>query len=136
MLLFYSLLFSQHTYPISGFVRDASSGEELIGANVYIESLNIGGSTNLYGFYSLTLLEGEYELTYNYLGYQIRKIKVVLCKNLRKDIELLPIILSTDSVIVYADAPDKNVKSVEMSTIELDPSKLKPIPVLLGEQDV
>lgn len=135
-LLFYSLLFSQHTYTISGFVRDASSGEELIGADVYIESLNIGGSTNLYGFYSLTLQEGEYELTYNYIGYRVKKIKVNLRNNLRKDIELPPFLLSTDSVTVYADAPDKNVKSVEMSTIELDPSKLKPIPVLLGEQDV
>lgn len=38
------------TYTISGFVRDVSSGEALIGANIYNMLEQDGTATNQYGF--------------------------------------------------------------------------------------
>ena len=69
-MLFLSMnLFSQEKYTISGYVKSASSGEELIGANVIVRSLSVGVSSNVYGFYSLTLEEGTYEVTYSFIGF-------------------------------------------------------------------
>jgi hypothetical protein len=47
--------FAQDKFTISGYMKDASTGEELIGSTVYIEQLAAGTSTNVYGFYSLII---------------------------------------------------------------------------------
>ncbi|HNV99512.1 MAG TPA: carboxypeptidase-like regulatory domain-containing protein, partial [Chitinophagales bacterium] len=51
---------AQQTFTLSGYVKDGSTGEDLIGANVYVQSdVSTGTSTNVYGFYSLTLPAGD-----------------------------------------------------------------------------
>lgn len=137
MLLFIcSIIQAQDKYTISGYVRDASTGEELIGANVYIESLKTGGSSNLYGFYSVSVPFGAYTVTYSYMGYETKKVQIDLNKNIRQNIELTPKVLTSETIVVTAEAADKNIKSVEMSAIEINPAKIGPIPILLGEQDI
>ena len=54
---------------ISGYIADNSSGEKLIGASVYDSKRLVGTSTNLYGYFSLTLDTGEVNLTISYVGY-------------------------------------------------------------------
>ena len=54
---------------LSGYIKDFESGETLIGAAVYIESLKVGVTSNLYGFYSLSVPAGKYKVTISYLGY-------------------------------------------------------------------
>ncbi len=54
---------------LSGFVRDAATGEELIGANVFVKKLGSGTITNKFGYYSLTLPASEYQVSYSYVGY-------------------------------------------------------------------
>ena len=56
---------------ISGFVYDAANGEALIGANVYLEKTQIGGSTNSSGYFVIPRIPfGQYALVVHYLGYQ------------------------------------------------------------------
>ena len=55
-------LFSQDKFTLNGYVRDAESGESLIGATVYINEISSGTITNPYGFYSITLEEGTYNV--------------------------------------------------------------------------
>ena len=61
---------AQGRYTISGNIVDATNGEGLIGATVLIKELGTGGVTNEYGFYSVTLPEGEYTLSVSYVGYE------------------------------------------------------------------
>ena len=81
-------LFAQNKYTISGYIRDASNGEELIGVNIVIPSLGVGATTNTYGYYSLSITEGEYELEYQYIGYQTVKKRLTFDKNLSLNVEL------------------------------------------------
>ncbi|NLI16157.1 MAG: carboxypeptidase-like regulatory domain-containing protein, partial [candidate division Zixibacteria bacterium] len=60
---------SEKRYTISGYVKDSSSGEALIGASIYVEQLKAGCSSNTYGFYSLTLPEGSHDLAIRMVGY-------------------------------------------------------------------
>jgi hypothetical protein len=75
-------------YSISGFLRDKASGEILIGAAVYAEGYNTGVSTNAYGFYSLTLPEGDYNFRFSYLGYIAVKQGIALHKDLHLSVDL------------------------------------------------
>ena len=68
MLVFSNLSFAQPArFTISGYVKEEVSNELLPGVTVFIPSLNTGIVTNGYGFYSMTLPEGDYELIYTYV---------------------------------------------------------------------
>ncbi len=129
--------YGQKNYTISGTITDAASGEFLIGANIYVTTTRQGTTTNNYGFYSLTLLGLEsIGIQYSYLGYQMQIKKVSLRENLRLDIELTPVPQAIDEVVVMAESLEKNVQATQMGVIDIPPSKIKELPVILGEPDV
>jgi hypothetical protein len=129
--------FSQNQVnTLSGYVRDSKTGEELIGVNIVIPTLREGTSTNLYGFYSLSLPPGSYEASIQYIGYQTRTIKVALTKDLTINIELDENSTTLDEVTVIARRLDENVRSVEMSVAQLDMKDVRKMPALLGEVDI
>ncbi|MCK4699766.1 MAG: carboxypeptidase-like regulatory domain-containing protein [Bacteroidales bacterium] len=63
LLICFNIAFVQQKHTISGYIKDAYTGEELIEASVFIKELKTGGITNVYGFYSITIPEGKYTLT-------------------------------------------------------------------------
>ena len=67
-----SVIFGQR-HTISGYIQNAETGEKLIGANIYTENNLAGTASNNYGFFSLTLEEGSYEILFSYVGYQTDK---------------------------------------------------------------
>ena len=80
-------IFAQN-YSLSGYIRDAETGEELIGASVFVHETKSGGVTNVYGYYSISLPKGAYHLTYSFIGKNSIKKEVTLSDNIRQDIEL------------------------------------------------
>ena len=76
-LLLIQFSFSQN-YTLSGYVEDVNSGESLIGANVIIKELNVGCSTNNYGFFSVTIPKGKYNILSSYIGYETKEKEITL----------------------------------------------------------
>ncbi|MFM8833022.1 MAG: TonB-dependent receptor [Cytophagales bacterium] len=123
-------------FTISGYLKDASNGEALIGATVYITETGTGGITNEYGFYSITLPPATYNLHYSYVGYATVYKTVTLSKNERIDIELNGDDQQLQEVIIKADIEQANVQNLEMSTNKLDIGTIKKVPSFLGEADL
>lgn len=122
---------------ISGEVKDAQNGEDLIGAVVAVPSLKLGVSTNAYGFYSLSLAPGKYDLEISYVGYQTQKITIDLNENTRLPVSLKVKESELNEIVVKTDKPDAvNVQSTKMSVVKLDIKQVKKIPLLLGELDI
>ncbi|MEE4256102.1 MAG: TonB-dependent receptor [Bacteroidales bacterium] len=121
---------------ISGHVKDATTGEDLIGATIYVTEYQSGAATNTYGFYSLSLLPGEYTLKFSYIGYESQVEKVKLQENITLDVELQPVGQELQEVEITAEAPDKNVTNAEMSVVTLDSKTITQIPSLMGEVDI
>ena len=71
-------------WTVSGHVRDAQ-GETLINATVYDLTTHQGTLTNEYGYYSLTLPEGEHQLRITYVGYEQQTVSLKLTQNRVKD---------------------------------------------------
>lgn len=129
-------VFSQNKFTISGYAKDTSSGETLIGANVYVEEdISAGTSTNLYGFYSLTLAEGDYTFIISYVGYEKYTQKISLHGNIRINANLVPQQLLQE-VVISDKQEDENVKGSDMGTIDLSIEQVKSIPVIFGEVDI
>lgn len=123
-------------FTVSGYIKDASSGESLIGAYLSVEGTSKGAVTNAYGFYSINLVEGKYKFKISYVGYQSKIIDLDLNAEKRLDIEINSEDIISGELIVTGEDLDKNVKSIEMSTIEISTSTIKKMPALLGEVDV
>ncbi len=138
LLLFCSSLSAQEKYTISGYLKDAESGETLIGANVFdAREKSFGATTNLYGFFSITLEAGVYELEFSYIGYESVRARVDLQEDLVYNLEMnLKGFASSQEIVVKAERQDENVNSADMGTVELSVDKIKTLPALLGEVDV
>lgn len=122
-------------YTISGYVQDSRSGETLIGANVYDPFLQLGTTTNSYGFFSLTLPADSINLAVAYLGYQSSLQKFLLRKDFQLTIRLDPSSVSGDTVKVIANTERIEDKTL-MSKIDVPLVQIKSLPALLGEVDV
>ena len=123
-------------FTINGYIRDADNGETLIGANIYVESQSIGSTSNEYGFYSLSLDPGTYQLTYSYLGFESQTETVVLDQNKTIDIELGTATAQLEEIVVSAKAKNANVSDLEMSVNTLDIQTIQKLPTLLGEVEI
>ncbi len=121
-------------YTISGYVTESGSKEHLPGVNIYLPKLKTGTITNNYGFYSLTLAGDSVELIFSFVGYQAKKVKLLLNKNINMNIELSNTQL--DEVTISAEQQKKISDEVQMSTIDIPVEQIKQIPALLGEKDV
>lgn len=136
LLLFGTGSYAQSKVTLSGYIKDKANGEALIGATVYINELKTGSSTNVYGFYSITVPQGSYEVICSYIGYSSQTFKVELNGNLTKNLELGEVENVLQDVVVTAEREDANLKNIEMSVVKLDIKTITKIPPLLGEVDV
>lgn len=127
---------AQDKFTISGYVKDASSGEDLIGATVYVKELKTGTTTNVYGFYSITLPAGEYNFEYSFIGFNPVPKTISLTSNQKLDVELGESAELLNEVEITAEREDDNVKAIEMSVNKMDIKTIKEIPPLFGEVDV
>jgi CarboxypepD_reg-like domain/TonB-dependent Receptor Plug Domain len=121
---------------LSGYVKDASTGERLIGASVFIKELSMGMVTNMYGFYSLSVKPGRYHIQFSYVGYSILEKEYILDANTHENIELSLEQKEIEEVVVKAEKADANIKRLEMSTNKMDIKTIQRIPALMGEVDI
>jgi hypothetical protein len=67
--------FGQEKLTINGYIKDSLSGETLIGANIVVRNLGKTVVTNSYGFFSITLPKGKYQLNASFIGYQTKELR-------------------------------------------------------------
>ncbi len=123
-------------FTISGYVKDKSTGEALIGCNVFVKELMKGSQTNTYGFYSLTVEEGTYSVVVSFLGYKDFTTSIELNRDQQLNVELELKSVEANEVIIDGQRVDQNVKSTDMGKINLDVDKIKTLPAFLGEVDI
>jgi hypothetical protein len=138
-LLFFFFTFSisaQEKHTISGTVYDKRGNETLIGATIYFSDLNVGTTTNEYGFYSITILEGTHNVSVSYLGFSEENMIIELNNKTSLDFYLSEASQTLDEVLIKTDIEKINIKSTQMSTNTLTSKSIKQIPVVLGESDI
>ena len=120
---------------ISGYVMDAASKETLIGATIFDKNSGKGCATNNYGFYTLTLDQGQVDLQVSYVGYTQQNHTFDLKENTNLNFTLTTNI-ELGEVVVEATRATVSARSPQMSVVELPVQQIKSIPTLFGEADV
>jgi hypothetical protein len=121
---------------ISGYIRDASNGETLLGSTVFIEPNGRGAVSNIYGFYSLRLDAGNYNFRYSYIGYESVSIPVSVRKDTTINISLKPLEQLLKEVVVRGERMNEDLGKAQMSVNKLDIKSIRQIPALMGEVDL
>lgn len=136
ILLLCVSLQAQKKFTISGVVADEKNKETLIGVSLFVQETKTGLVTNEYGFYSITLPEGDYTLQINYMGYQTVTEKIKLNQDLKKNFYLSVSSQQLDEVVIVDNKKRVDIRKPEMSVNKLTIQEIKEMPVIFGEVDV
>lgn len=128
--------FAQSGQSISGYVRDASTGEDLIGAHIQVNGMNIGVSTNSYGFFSLNVPDKKFSLTISFIGYQPLIIDVDTKNRTQFVFELTSLDNVLEEVVVLVKKRNNYVTNPQMGFFNFTMEEVKNVPTFLGEKDI
>ncbi|MEM8567033.1 MAG: TonB-dependent receptor [Bacteroidota bacterium] len=128
--------FAQNKVTISGYIRDAGNGEDLIGATIQVVGSTNGAVTNVYGFYSLTIPSGNAEIRISYIGFDPISVNKEFVRNETLSVNLNASAEQLQEVIITGEAENANVVNNQMSVAKLEPKTIKQVPAVLGEADV
>lgn len=137
ILLFPLLSAAQKKITVSGNVKDAKSGEALIGATIYVTNEKIGATSNSYGFYSISVKQADsIGLVISYQGYQPKILTVsgrsdqVIDYNLEEKSTIL------SEITVSMNRNNNNITKAKMSAIDIPMKQIKTLPAIAGERDI
>lgn len=131
-----SINYSQNKFTLSGTVTDQNTNETLIGVIVSVKEANVVTATNEYGYYVMTLPEGQYTLEVNSVGYNVYTEAISISGNTRKNISLGSSEVMIDEIQITASSKATNIRKPEMSINKLTVEEVKKMPVVLGEVDI
>lgn len=126
---------AQKKGSFSGYIKDKESGEALMSATLYVRELGIGTQSNAYGFFSISMEPGKYQVIASFVGYRSEELSIELIDNLQMNIELEST-TQLQEVEITARARDAHIRGTEMGTVSLSTEEIKALPVLFGESDI
>jgi len=136
LLFFATSAQDQKTFTVSGYVKDASSGETLIGASVVDKTLGRGVNANTFGYFVLSLTPGKHTLSTSFIGYDNMDKVIDLQADMKINIELKPKSIQIGAFEVVGERSENNTEGTQMGTVDLDVQKMNTLPALLGEVDI
>ena len=131
------LLFAQQKFTVSGTVTDKRNGETVIGASVYVkDKRNINAITNAYGFYSITMPQGKYQLIFTVVGYGNDTVDINLSANLQFNWALTEKEKELSEVVVSSKKTNDNLLKPQLGVEKLSITSVAKLPVIFGEKDI
>lgn len=132
MAILPTLSFAGISGKIAGRITDSGTGEALVGVNVVVDGTFLGASTDLDGHYSIiNVPPGTHNLTATYVGYQEHRIlgvKVTVDQTTGVDIALIPTVLESEEVVVYAEKPIVEAdRTFSTSTVDRNDIEVMPV---------
>ncbi|MCG6188191.1 TonB-dependent receptor [Maribellus maritimus] len=134
-LIVFQPAFSQQNSTISGYVSDASSGERLSGATVYVPESGKGASCNEYGFFSLTIPSAQTTVVFRFVGYEPFVFKLKIPKDTVLNVQLNAN-NTIEEVKVTATSKEDFLLSPAFGMHRLNAKQVEQIPAVLGEPDL
>ncbi|MEY4049994.1 MAG: hypothetical protein RL262_828 [Bacteroidota bacterium] len=127
---------AQEITTVNGTVKDKLTGESIIGAVIKIEQLaNVVVTSNEYGFYAISLPKGKYDLRISFVGYEEKRIPILLNAPLITNVFLESKNQLTE-VVVSSKRKDDNLTKAQIGTETLNMQSISKVPVIFGEKDV
>ena len=124
------------TVVLSGYVRDAESGEPLPQAVVFLEDRKTGVAADAVGFYSLHVPTGKHTVYCSYFGYETEEESMELTKATQKDFHLKVDRSELEAATIFSRSKREEIKLPQMGLERVDAALVKKMPTLMGENDI
>lgn len=123
-------------FSVTGYVRDAKNGQPIQGVNIVVLNVSKGYVTAKDGFFVIALPAGNYVLKFTHVGFRPTLDTISLQQLLFREIRMQDDAKDLEEVVVTSEAPDRNIRKVEMGVSQLSIRSIRRIPPLLGEVDI
>ncbi len=120
---------------LAGYITEQGTGKPASGINIFIRNPLVGTSTNLEGFFSLTIPSGRHDLFIESVNMKNTRRRIMLYSDGRLDVSLASEVMELESVTINAER-DENISSVSMGVAKINLENLKVMPAILGEKDI
>ena len=120
---------------ISGYVKNNNTGEPVTGAVFKIEELQRGSISNEYGYYSMTLPRGEYNVHFSCLGMKSLSRQLSIYESGSMNVEMKEKLIPVGSITVTAEG-DASLSRMEVGLERLSIKTVKLLPSNMGETDI
>ena len=121
---------------VRGTISNGQTNEPLLGASIYVDELGSGTVTNAAGRFSLQLLPGDYHIRVSHVTLQQEAKRMFVFGSGEFSLDLYEKTIELEGVTIAGQAPDINVKGIQMGTVQLEVEDVKRLPAFLGEVDV
>jgi CarboxypepD_reg-like domain/TonB-dependent Receptor Plug Domain len=118
-----------------GYVKELKSGEGISGALIYSKKPEKSTTSDLAGFYSISLPSGQHTLYVQYAGMTQEKKNIILHSDGTLNILMQEDVISLKEVIIESER-DANIVNLEMGKSKIDLKSMKNVPKILGENDL
>jgi hypothetical protein len=120
---------------VSGYITNKDTHEPVAGVTVFIQKLSLGAITNEYGFYSLTLPRGIYQVKFSFIGMREKSLNLSLYGTGELNVEMSSVLIPLKETVISAQ------KSVTLQRFEVGAEKInitsfKLLPTSMGESDI
>lgn len=121
---------------LHGYVRDANSGEKLIGSTLQLSDGSKSVTTNAYGYFSLAVPKGEVSVLISHIGYDLLSLDLSVSGDQQVNIELNKKEKVLEEIVISGSREESTLQSPQMGKTKLQIEELKNIPVIFGERDI
>ncbi|SKB59184.1 TonB-dependent receptor [Dyadobacter psychrophilus] len=133
--IFLSFSICAQKFNVSGKVTDVVSGESLANASFRIAGLETGMQSNGYGYYSLSLMKGIYQIEISYLGYTKKIVRVDLLGNMKLDIQLNPVNQQLREIQI-GERDQVDLSNIVLGKASIQMSQVESMGTMTGEADI
>lgn len=122
-------------FILNGHVKDAKTGEPVIGASVQVAGSSIGTSTDQFGYYTLMVPAGAQTINIQSIGMEDARRRLMVRGDGRLNIEMGSTVLTLKNVIISAQKAS-SIRNTQLGLQRLDIKTIKQVPVVFGEADI
>ncbi|QEM06249.1 TonB-dependent receptor plug domain-containing protein [Mucilaginibacter rubeus] len=123
------------TATLSGYVKEAKSGESVTGASIYVTNTKTGVATDQFGYFTIKLPKGRQVLSVRGIGMRDTRRQIMLYSDGKIIIEMQEQVTSLKEVKISAEKV-ANVRNVQLGVNRLDIKSIKQVPTVFGEADI
>ena len=112
LFLLFNFVFSQNS-SLSGYVKDQTNGDPLLGANVVLSGTTMGAATGMDGSYNITNIKaGDYKILVTYIGFETLEFNLTIPYNesIQQDFNLSPEAIQMETYVVTASRRRERVE--------------------------
>lgn len=123
-------------FTVSGYVRDAASGEALINATISAQPSGVTVTSNAYGYFTMSLPTGKHSLTATYTGFGFFTKDIDVNENIKLDISMKSSNGELEEVVITGEKKLKRTNTIALGIQQMSIGQIKKLPAFLGEPDV